>query len=69
MLTGMQTSEEQLVTTAFEPCAGFAAAGDGSPECTACGWLDHEHDAPGADVRPLPHRGHRFVRAPKRLAS
>ncbi len=35
----------QYVETLAEPCAGFAAPEIGSPVCSACGWLDHEHTA------------------------
>jgi hypothetical protein len=38
------------ITTAFEPCGAFVAD-DGTPVCTACGWLDVEHREPVAEVR------------------
>jgi hypothetical protein len=68
MLARMQTIEvHELVGTAFEACAAFGAAGDGSPVCVACGWLDAEHEPELAEVRALPIRKSR--RAPKRIAS
>ncbi len=52
----------------FEACTGFGPEAVGSAVCAHCGWLDTEHEQPGADVRALPAR--RPARpAPKRLAS
>lgn len=55
MLCRMQTNDvndpvpNDLVRAAFEACATFAAEGDGSPVCAACGWLGADH---GPDVAP-----------------
>ena len=73
MLARMDTIEEHafvspIVSAAFEPCAAFGAAGDGSAVCVACGWLDDEHERHIADVRTLPARTLPRV-TPKRLAS
>ena len=71
MLPGMQTFDEFPLVTAFEPCAVFSAAGDGSPACTGCGWLHDEH-LPAADVHRLAPRRDRTAIgavAPRRLAS
>lgn len=58
----------ELVSTSFEACAEFGAPADGSPVCAACGWLETEHEVPGADVHALAAR-RPAVRAPQRLAS
>ena len=74
MLAGMETIElvservSEFVGAAFEACAAFGAADDGSPVCVACGWLDAEHEPELAEVRALPARK-LSQRAPKRLAS
>ena len=72
MLRRMETIEgNDLVSAAFEACAAFRPAGSpagATPVCAACGWLDHEHEHPGAEVRilaPARRRGRR----PTRLAS
>jgi hypothetical protein len=50
MLARMQTNDENdpnehdQVRSAFEACATFAAEGDGSPVCAACGWLGADHE-------------------------
>ena len=69
MLARMETIEmNQLVSATFEACAAFGNAGDGSPVCAACGWLEAEHEPETAEVRTLPTR--RVTRpTPKRLAS
>ena len=54
-----------FLSTPFEACTTFAADANGSAVCSACGWLDAEHEQPGADVHTLPVR----APAPKRLAS
>ncbi len=73
----MQTIEMyDLVSTAFEACpafnpafnAAFAAATDAAPVCGGCGWLESEHDQPGAEVHVLSRRAPARV-TPKRLAS
>ena len=78
MLSGMETIEvnewvSEWVSAAFEACAAFGAAGDGSPVCAACGWLEAEHEPEAAEVRTLPGRTlpGRTVpwSTPKRLAS
>ena len=57
MLSRMDTIEmNELVSAAFEPCAAFGNAGDGSPVCAACGWLEVEHEPEAAGVRTLPTR-------------
>ncbi|MDQ1447722.1 MAG: hypothetical protein QOC79_693 [Actinomycetota bacterium] len=65
MLSRMETIEmNQLVSAwvsgwvsaAFEACAAFGNAGDGSPVCAACGWLEAEHEPETAEVRALPTR-------------
>jgi len=57
MLSRMETIEmNQLVSAAFEACAAFGSAGDGSPVCAACGWLEAEHEPEAAEVRTLPTR-------------
>jgi hypothetical protein len=64
----MQTIEtNNLVSASFEACAEFRA-GDGSPVCEACGWLEAEHDQPEASVHVLPRR-RRAAGTPRRLAS
>ena len=69
MLSRMETIEvNELVSGAFEACAKFGAAGDGSPVCVACGRLDAEHEPAIAEVRTLPTRGMPRP-TPKRLAS
>jgi hypothetical protein len=73
MLARMETIEANElvsapVTAAFEACASFGAAGDGSPVCVACGWLDAEHEPEIAEVRALP-TGKAPRLTPKRLAS
>jgi hypothetical protein len=61
---------DELVPTAFEACVTFSGAGDGSPVCAACGWLDTDHAPAVALVRSLPRPARaRVVRTPKRLAS
>ncbi len=69
----MQTIEQtmdvyELVSTAFEPCTAFAPAHGGSPVCAACGWLDADHEAAGAEVHAFPRRA-AAPPLPKRLAS
>jgi hypothetical protein len=45
MLSRMQTNDvNDQVRAAFEACPTFAAEGDGSPVCAACGWLGAEHE-------------------------
>ena len=62
MISRMETIEmNQLVSatfvsTTFEACAAFDDAGDGSPVCAACGWLEGEHEPEAAEVRALPTR-------------
>jgi hypothetical protein len=69
MLAAMQTiNANDLVSAMFEACSGFAPGADGSPVCSACGWLDAEHAAEIAEVRTLPART-RPVAVPKRIAS
>ena len=69
MLSRMETIEmNQLVSAAFEACAAFGSAGDGSPVCAACGWLEAEHEPEAAEVRTLPTRT-RPRPTPTRLAS
>jgi hypothetical protein len=64
----MQTIDaNELVSGAFQACAGFSAPDDGAPVCAGCGWLEAEHDHGIAEVRSLPTR--RAARVPKRLAS
>ncbi|MDP9331719.1 MAG: hypothetical protein M3Q30_00185 [Actinomycetota bacterium] len=63
-----QLVSNELVSAAFEACATFGAAGDGSPVCAACGWLEAEHEPEGAEVRTLPTRTAPRP-TPKRLAS
>jgi hypothetical protein len=61
---------DELVHAAFEACATFSGAGDGSPVCAACGWLDTDHAPAVTLVRSLPRPARaRVVRTPKRLAS
>jgi hypothetical protein len=79
MLSRMQTIEvNDLVSASFEACTAFGAGGDGSPVCSACGWLEAEHEPAVAEpavaepdvaqVHALPRR--KAARpAPKRLAS
>ena len=74
MLSRMQTIEvNDLVSASFEACTTFGAAGDGSPVCAACGWLDTEHEPvvaepDVAEVHALPRR--KVARpVPRRLAS
>jgi hypothetical protein len=72
-MAGMPTTtdpeaEPTFATTSFEACAGFAPADDGSPVCSACGWLAGEHDHGIADVRKLP-KPPRAAPRPRRLAS
>ena len=57
-----------FVSARFEACAAFDDAGDGSPVCAACGWLEGEHEPEAAEVRALPTRT-RPRRTPTRLAS
>jgi len=69
MLSRMDTIEmNQLVSATFEACAAFGNAGDGSPVCAACGWLEAEHEPEAAEVRALPTRT-LPRRTPTRLAS
>jgi hypothetical protein len=69
MLSSMQTIEvNDLVSASFEACSAFGAPGDGTPVCAACGWLEAEHDLPGAEVHVLPRRA-RSGPTPRRIAS
>jgi hypothetical protein len=77
MMTGMRTTtapdteaqaEPDFVTTAFEACASYEPAVDGSPVCDGCGWLLGEHAGAIAEVRALPGAV-RVQPRPKRLAS
>ena len=45
-----------VVSTAFEACVAFSAPGDGSPVCSACGWLAAEHRPAVGALRSLPRR-------------
>jgi hypothetical protein len=57
MLSRMQTNDvNDPVRAAFEACATFAAEGDGSPVCVACGWLGTDHAPDDAQSRGLPAR-------------
>jgi hypothetical protein len=59
MLSRMQTNDvNDPVRAAFEACATFAAEGDGSPVCVACGWLgtDHEFEVAPRRARSMPRR-------------
>jgi len=59
MLSRMQTNDENdQVRSAFEACATFAAEGDGSPVCAACGWLgaEHEPEVASRHARSMPRR-------------
>jgi hypothetical protein len=56
MLRRMQTIDRNdLVSAAFEACPEFAGAGDASPVCAGCGWLESEHER-DADLHTLPAR-------------
>jgi hypothetical protein len=69
MLSSMQMIDtNDLVSASFEACAEFGA-GDGSPVCEACGWLEAEHDQPAASVRVLAARAVGALATPRRLAS
>jgi hypothetical protein len=75
MLRRMQTTEtddlvpEHVIVASFVACLDFGTAGDGSPVCAHCGWLDAEHPRPDAEVRSLPRRHPAARPQPKRLAS
>ena len=57
MLSRMQTNDvNDPVRAAFEACATFAAEGDGSPVCGACGWLGTDHAPDDAQSRELAAR-------------
>jgi hypothetical protein len=74
MLSRMDTIEMNqpvsatFLSATFEACAAFDDAGDGSPVCAACGWLEGEHEPEAAEVRALPTRT-LPRRTPTRLAS
>jgi hypothetical protein len=70
MLRAMETMEvNDLVSTMFEACEAFGPAGDGSPVCSGCGWLEAEHNPEpvAASVHRLPRRT--SAKQPRRLAS
>ena len=52
----------------WEACESFARTEGGAPICSACGWLDSEHEQ-DARVTPFPARAEQRRRAPTRLAS
>jgi hypothetical protein len=66
--TSTPEAETDLISASFEACATHAPGDDGSPVCTACGWLAGDHDAALAEVRSLPAR-RRDRAQPRRLAS
>jgi hypothetical protein len=61
------TIEDRPAATRWEPCGTFSSHPLGSPVCSECGWLDHEHGA-RATVRRLPTKP-LAERRPRRLAS